>query len=146
YFFQFELLGLIVAGLFPLFGAYRLARFNISTNKTNLNYFVGVPITAAGGILALLTLFGDLIPNIVTTVIFTALCFLMVSKIRIPSFKEVPLPKYGTIITLFIGALLIVIYRGTYEQFPYLIYIATPLYIAFLAYRFVKRKDKKNID
>ncbi len=143
YFFQFEILGIAVAGLFPLFGAYRLARFNISTNKSNSNYFVGVPITAAGGIIALLTLFGEYIPNIVTTVIFTALCFLMVSNIKLPSFKEIPLPKYGTIITVFLGSLLYLIYRGTHEQFPYLIYIATPLYIAFLAYRFVKGKHNK---
>src|SRR5574339_412502 len=34
YFYQFGLLGLAVAGLFPLFGAYRLARFNISSDKT----------------------------------------------------------------------------------------------------------------
>jgi CDP-diacylglycerol---serine O-phosphatidyltransferase len=146
YFHQFGILGTLVAGLFPLFGAYRLARFNISTDKSSLNYFIGVPITAAGGILAILTLFGDLIPNIVTTVVFTALGFLMVSRIRIPSFKEVPLPKYGTIVTIFLGSLLFVIWKGTYGQFPYLIYIATPLYIAYLAYRFVKGKNKNNID
>ncbi len=146
YFFQFGLLGLIVAGLFPLFGAYRLARFNISTNKSNMNYFIGVPITAAGGILALLTLFGDRIPNIVTTVVFTGLSFLMVSRIRIPSLKEIPLPKYGTIVTLFLGSLLYLIYRGTYGQFPYLIYIATPLYIAYVTYVFIKGKNKKNMD
>lgn len=144
YFFQFGLLGLVVAGLFPLFGAYRLARFNISSTKTSLDYFVGVPITAAGGILAILTLFGDRIPHIVTTVVFTAMCFLMVSKIRIPSLKKVPLPKYGTIVTIFLGSLLFIIYqKGTSGQFPYLIYIATPLYIAYLAYRFVKGKSKK---
>ncbi|MFT9598261.1 CDP-diacylglycerol--serine O-phosphatidyltransferase [Mesobacillus sp.] len=146
YFYQFGLWGLMVAGLFPLFGAYRLARFNISTDKSSLNYFIGVPITAAGGIMAILTLFGDLIPNIVTTVVFTALSFLMVSRIRIPSFKEVPLPKYGTIVTIFLGSLLFVIWKGTYSQFPYLIYIATPLYVAYLAYRFVKGKNKNNID
>lgn len=146
YFYQFGLWGLMVAGLFPLFGAYRLARFNISTDKSSLNYFIGVPITAAGGIMAILTLFGDLIPNIVTTFVFTALSFLMVSRIRIPSFKEVPLPKYGTIVTIFLGSLLFVIWKGTYSQFPYLIYIATPLYVAYLAYRFVKGKNKNNID
>ncbi|MFO1444846.1 CDP-diacylglycerol--serine O-phosphatidyltransferase [Bacillus sp. Bva_UNVM-123] len=145
YFFQFGLLGLIVAGLFPLFGAYRLARFNISSTKTSLDYFVGVPITAAGGILAILTLFGDKIPHIVTTVVFTGMCFLMVSKVRIPSLKKVPLPKYGTIVTIFLGSLLFIIYqKGTSGQFPYLIYIATPLYIAYLAYRFVKGKSKKS--
>ncbi|ARK30675.1 CDP-diacylglycerol--serine O-phosphatidyltransferase [Halalkalibacter krulwichiae] len=146
YFYQFDLLGIMVAGLFPLFGAFRLARFNVSTNKSSLHYFVGVPITAAGGILAILTLFGDLVPNIITTVVFTALCFLMVSKIRIPSLKEIPLPKYGTIITIFLGCSLYIIYIGSYGPFPYLIYIATPLYIAFLAYRFVKGKNKKNVD
>lgn len=146
YFYQFGILGMMVAGLFPLFGAFRLARFNISTDKSSLNYFIGVPITAAGGIMAILTLFGNLIPNIVTTFVFTSLSFLMVSRVRIPSFKEVPLPKYGTIVTIFLGSLLFVIWKGTYDQFPYLIYIATPLYIAYLAYRFVKGKNKNHIE
>ncbi|TKC19479.1 CDP-diacylglycerol--serine O-phosphatidyltransferase [Robertmurraya kyonggiensis] len=146
YFYQFELIGLVVAGLFPLFGAYRLARFNISSDKSSLNYFIGVPITAAGGILALLTLFGGEFPDIITTVVYTALCFLMISRIRIPSLKEVPLPKYGTIVTVFIGCLLVVIYRGTYVKFPYLIYIAAPLYVAYVAYRFVKGRNKKHTD
>lgn len=143
YFYHFGHLGLIVTGLFPLFGAYRLARFNISSGKSSLHYFIGVPITAAGGILALLTLFGDRIPNIITSVVFTALCFLMVSRIRIPSLKEVPLPKYGTIVTIFIGCLLYVIYTKTYEKFPYLIYFAGPLYIAYLAYRFIRGKNRR---
>lgn len=146
YFFQFELLGLAIAGLFPLFGAYRLARFNISTTKTSGKYFTGVPITAAGGILALLTLFGHYIPQIFTTVVFTALCFLMISRIKIPSFKEVPLPKYGTIVTIFLGCMLFVIYQGTYVKYPYLIFIAIPLYIAYLAYRFVKGKNRKEVE
>ncbi len=146
YFYQFGLIGLMIAGLFPLFGAYRLARFNISSSKGSQNYFVGVPITAAGGILALITLFGELIPNIVTTVLFTSLSFLMVSKVRIPSLKDVPLPKYGTIITIFLGASLYIVFKGTYGSFPYLIYIATPLYIAFLAYRFVKGKSRRNLN
>lgn len=142
YFYQFGLLGFAVAGLFPLFGAFRLARFNIST-KSSQNYFVGVPITAAGGIVAVLTLFGNIIPNIITTVIFTALCFLMVSKIRIPSLKEVPLPKYGTIVTIFLGCLVYVIYKETYGRFPYLIYIAAPTYIVYLFYQFLKKKREK---
>lgn len=141
YFYHFGFIGLAVAGLFPLFGAFRLARFNISSQKASLKYFVGVPITAAGGILAILSLFGSNIPHVVTTFIFTALCFLMVSKIHIPSLKEVPLPKYGTIITLFLGCVIYVIFRDTYKSFPFFIYIAVPLYIAFIAYRFVKGKN-----
>lgn len=139
YFNQFGLLGLAVAGLFPLFGAFRLARFNVSTDNASQNYFIGVPITAAGGILALLTLFGSYIPNIITAIIFIALCFLMVSKLRIPSLKEVPLPKYGTIVTIFLGCLLYFIYKGTYGKFPYLIYIAVPTYIIYLLNQLIKR-------
>lgn len=146
YFFQFGLLGFAVAGLFPLFGAYRLARFNISSDNSSMHYFTGVPITAAGGIMALLTLFGNWIPEIITTVIFTALCFLMVSKLRIPSFKSIPLPKYGTLVTIFLGCVLVVIWTGSYNQFPYLIYIATPLYIAYLTYRFVRGKKRKRME
>ncbi|WP_241198660.1 CDP-diacylglycerol--serine O-phosphatidyltransferase [Cytobacillus horneckiae] len=146
YFYQFGTIGLAVSGLFPLFGAYRLARFNVGSPKQSKNYFIGVPITAAGGILAILTLLGNWVPNIITTVVFTALCFLMVSRIRIPSFKDVPLPKYGTIVTIFLGCLLFVLYKGTYGAYPYLIYIATPLYIAYLAHRFKKGKSNKSAD
>lgn len=140
YFYQLGLTGLAIAGLFPLFGAFRLARFNISSNKSSQHYFIGVPITAAGGILALLSLFNYHIPNIITTVIFTALCFLMVSKLRIPSLKDVPLPKYGTIVTIFLGCLLFILYKKTYGTFPYLIYIAAPTYIIYVLYQFVKNK------
>lgn len=139
-FMNLGVLGFAIAGLFPLFGAYRLARFNVSKDKSSLQYFIGVPITAAGGILAILTLFGNLIPSVVITVIFTGLCFLMVSRVRIPSLKSVPLPKYGTIVSLFLGVMLFIIYRESYASFPYLIYIATPIYIAYLTYRFVKIK------
>ncbi|WP_461611274.1 CDP-diacylglycerol--serine O-phosphatidyltransferase [Cytobacillus kochii] len=146
YFYQFGSIGLLVSGLFPLFGAYRLARFNIGTSKQSMHYFIGVPITAAGGILAIITLFGHWVPSIITTVVFTALCFLMVSRIRIPSLKDIPLPKYGTIVTIFLGCMLFVLYKGTYGSYPYLIYIATPLYIAYLAYRFKKNQNNKTSD
>lgn len=142
-FFDTGLLGLAVSGLFPLFGAYRLARFNTAPEDESNTHFTGVPITAAGGILALLTLFNEQIPSIVTTVIFTGLCFLMVSKLKIPSLKEVPLPKYGTIVTIFLGALLVVINIESYGRFPYLIYIATPLYIIYLSYWFIKMRNSK---
>lgn len=146
YFFHFGLLGLATAGIFPLFGAFRLARFNISPKKASLRYFVGVPITAAGGILAILTLFGTIIPHIVTTVIFTSLCFLMVSRVRIPSLKEVPLPKYGTIVTFFLICLFYVLYQSHFKHFPFLIYVAAPIYITYIAYRFIKGKNQKYID
>ncbi|WP_394232052.1 CDP-diacylglycerol--serine O-phosphatidyltransferase [Niallia oryzisoli] len=134
------MIGFAVAGLFPLFGAYRLARFNVTPEKESSKHFTGVPITAAGGILAILTLFNKLIPSVITIVIFTALCFLMVSTIKIPSFKQVPLPKYGTIVTIFLGALLFVVNIESHGKFPYLLYVATPLYLIYISYRFIKFK------
>jgi CDP-diacylglycerol--serine O-phosphatidyltransferase len=140
-FFNNGFLGFAVSGMFPLFGAYRLARFNITSEDEPSTYFTGVPITAAGGTLALLTLFNDQVPSIVTTVIFTALCFLMVSTIKIPSLKQIPLPKYGTIVTLFFGSLLVLVNIESSGRFPYLLYVATPVYIIYVAYRFIKVKE-----
>ncbi|WP_121604130.1 CDP-diacylglycerol--serine O-phosphatidyltransferase [Virgibacillus sp. Bac332] len=142
-FFNNGMLGFAVSGLFPLFGAYRLARFNITSEQQSMNHFTGVPITAAGGILALLTLFNDEVPSIVTTVVFTALCFLMISTIKIPSFKKIPLPRYGTIVTVFLGALLIIVNIESHGRFPYLLYVATPIYLIYVAYRFVKVRETR---
>lgn len=70
--------GLAVAIAFALCGAIRLARFNVMNITT---HFVGVPITVAGGLLALFTLLG-LAPlfYLITTIV---LAFLMVSTLKV---------------------------------------------------------------
>jgi len=140
---QHGFVGLVIAGLFPLFGAYRLARFNIEKNTSN-SHFTGVPITAAGGILTVLCTLHQWIPNIILDASFMALCFLMISKYKIASFKNIPLPRYGTIITILLGCTLFLIYKSKHSELPYFIYVAVPLYIAFISYRLIKRKDEKN--
>ena len=47
---NYGIIGLYIAGLFPLFGAYRLARFNVTPSSTSMKYFTGVPITAREGL------------------------------------------------------------------------------------------------
>ncbi|WP_088041998.1 CDP-diacylglycerol--serine O-phosphatidyltransferase [Bacillus sp. EAC] len=138
------ILGLAIAGLFPLFGAYRLARFNVTPISTSLKYFTGVPITAAGGLVAFLTLFGNRIPQIVIITVFVALAFLMVSKIKIPSFKDIPLPKYTTIITLFLGYALYLVWNAKKNEWPFFLYMAIPLYIFFIFFQFFKSKKKQS--
>jgi CDP-diacylglycerol---serine O-phosphatidyltransferase len=133
------LVGLLVAGMFPLFGAFRLARFNV-TSKNSTRYFTGIPITAAGGLLTLFAMLKPWIPSIVITTAFVILSLLMVSKIKIPSFKDVPIPKYGTIITILFGLMLYLVYRSS--DFPYFIYFAVPLYVLYIGYRFRKSKGK----
>ena len=140
YFSSFGVLGMAIAGLFPLFGAYRLARFNINAVKSSLHYFTGVPITAGGGLLTLLTLFQVKMPGIIFVIAFFIICFLMVSTIKIPSLKEIPLPKYGIIITLFLGYAIYLVFKKEQHRFPYFIYVAIPLYVAFISYQLVKMK------
>ena len=76
-------LGLFFAVVFALCGAVRLARFNVLEITT---HFVGVPITAAGGLIALLILFGTSLPAVYFAVTTVLLAFLMVSSIKIPKF------------------------------------------------------------
>lgn len=73
--------GILLASLFALCGAVRLARFNVLNIST---YFVGVPITFAGGFMALLLLFRGTLPWQVYAICIAILAFLMVSTFKVP--------------------------------------------------------------
>jgi len=75
--------GLIIAIVFALCGAIRLARFNV-LNITE--YFVGVPITAAGSIMALLVLANQRLHDMVFPVVLILLSYLMISKIKVKKY------------------------------------------------------------
>ncbi|MDN5294370.1 MAG: CDP-diacylglycerol---serine O-phosphatidyltransferase [Eubacteriales bacterium] len=81
------LLGLVVSLGFTLCGAVRLARFNILNIR---GYFVGVPITAAGSLVALMVLLDiflkERVPTFVFFVLLVLLSLLMVSKIKVPKY------------------------------------------------------------
>jgi len=70
-----------VIGLFPVAGALRLARFNVQNIS---GYFVGLPIPAAGGLLALAALLTPWLNNYILIGILLVLSGLMVSTIRVP--------------------------------------------------------------
>lgn len=72
--------GLSIAAVFALCGAVRLARFNMLNITT---YFIGVPITFAGGFMALIILFRTMLPWYVYLVCMMILAYLMVSKIKV---------------------------------------------------------------
>ena len=81
--------GMLVCILYPLAGAFRLARFNSTVFE---NVFMGVPITIAGAFMSLINLLNcyllsrdELTPfhGVVTALIALALSYLMVSKFRI---------------------------------------------------------------
>jgi CDP-diacylglycerol--serine O-phosphatidyltransferase len=72
--------GIAIACVFVLCGAVRLARYN---TLPLTGYFVGVPITFAGGFIALVALFYQRIPWQVMPVCMLVLSFLMVSTIKV---------------------------------------------------------------
>lgn len=81
------------SGVFALAGAMRLARFNLQTTKPEHGWFVGIPITAAGGgmlsSLVLVLLHQDQIAaslplQLYLPVLLFVLAILMVSRIRFP--------------------------------------------------------------
>lgn len=79
---SFGIMGYLVVLVFPLAGAYRLARYNCSTFDGN---YMGVPITIAGSFMALyclLTLSRYSDPILPILFIFI-LSYLMVSKVKL---------------------------------------------------------------
>ncbi|MFC6334994.1 CDP-diacylglycerol--serine O-phosphatidyltransferase [Paenibacillus septentrionalis] len=93
----------IVTALFPICGALRLARFNVKASAPGS--FTGLPIPAAGCILATVALFKEDVAPLVFIVTSIVLALLMVSNIRYPSFKGIGIPRK----TLWIVPIIIVI-------------------------------------
>ena len=74
-------LGLITAIIYIVCGAYRLARFNV----INLSdAFMGIPITLAGAIVAVLSFFSASMSATLVLLVLLLLAVMMVSKIKVP--------------------------------------------------------------
>lgn len=67
--------------LFILCGAYRLARFNVLNIS---DYYVGVPITMAGGLIALMVLSAPGLAGWIYLTALSLLSCLMVSRLTVP--------------------------------------------------------------
>lgn len=88
--------GWLAAFLFVMCGALRLARFNVQRHVVDGRFFVGLPIPAAAGQVAVLVQF---LPEgtfgrpaaLVVLLLVVALSFLMVSTLRYRSFKTLDL-------------------------------------------------------
>ncbi|MBW5449204.1 CDP-diacylglycerol--serine O-phosphatidyltransferase [Cohnella sp. CFH 77786] len=81
----------IATAIFPICGALRLARFNVIDGIPG--YFIGLPIPAAGGVLATLALFHNELHVSLLIISTLALSFLMISNMKYPNFKKLGLPK-----------------------------------------------------
>lgn len=153
---EFERTGWIIASLYLICGALRLARFNClaavdsaSANKE----FRGFPIPAAAGLIASLTLFMLWLAEgerhlgnwrWVLPVLLVFLSWMMFSGFRYPSFKAVnwrttrSLPKFIAIIGVIVFTVL------NYEWMPFILFLSYLLYGFFRP--FLSRKMKQEIE
>ena len=88
--------GALISGLFVVFGAIRLARFNVTTGSVDARYFIGLPIPTAAVVLSSWIMLdnkynGNFDILILIGALFLA--FLMVSNFRYPSFKKINFQK-----------------------------------------------------
>ncbi|WCK54665.1 CDP-diacylglycerol--serine O-phosphatidyltransferase [Aneurinibacillus sp. Ricciae_BoGa-3] len=141
--------GIILTALFPIAGALRLARFNSATSG-NTGYFVGLPITAAGGVLATLALYHNAFPPVYLIAGMVGLSYLMVSNIKYPNFKKVGIPRSAYWMTPIIIAVVAVFAFKFPHQFPMIVFVPLILY-AFYGLkknveRFMRKKSRQKSD
>ncbi|KQL47086.1 CDP-diacylglycerol--serine O-phosphatidyltransferase [Brevibacillus choshinensis] len=146
---DFNWLGIFITAIFPICGALRLARFNVQAGVPG--YFIGLPITAAGGVLATLALYHQVFNAVMLAVSMLLLAFLMVSKVKYPNFKKVGIPKSAYWITPVIIAIVVVVAVEYPQQFPKIVFLPLAFYalygikknVDFLVKKFRKRKNKE---
>ena len=140
-------IGSLLTGLYVLFGALRLARFNVTSPTNEPSVFIGVPIPTAAVFMSIWILFFEKYHilkdrfSILLLAFIAVVSVLMVSNIRYPSFKKINLPK--TDIKKVLIALIILfsfVYLYLIESLTFL-FTAYILYGLFRGYKnFVKRK------
>lgn len=135
------ILSYFVTALFPICGALRLARFNVKSSSPG--HFIGLPIPAAGGILATVALFkGDVLP-IVFIITSIVLALLMVSNIRYPSFKRIGIPKGALWVIPIIVIVALVIGIMFEEHLSKVFFIPLILYALYGLKKNVRRRSKR---
>lgn len=143
----------VAAGVFALAGALRLARFNLPTAKPERGWFVGVPITAAGGgmcsALVLVLLHHEPIAegmplNLYLPVLLFVLALLMVSRIRFPKAVK----RKSVLINTFQAInIVLIIYCGVTRSWPeYLFGIAVFLLVAGIIAGRISKPDTTTDD
>ncbi|SHF09171.1 CDP-diacylglycerol---serine O-phosphatidyltransferase [Seinonella peptonophila] len=135
-----------LTAIFPICGALRLARFNVQESEPG--FFTGLPITAAGGILATVALYNDYMGSdylLMSAVLL--LSYLMVSQIKYPAFKKVGFPKiFYVVIPLYLLALAGAAFFYP-QELPKLIFIPLVIYALYgIKVTFDRKRRAENED
>jgi CDP-diacylglycerol--serine O-phosphatidyltransferase len=134
----------IATAVFPICGALRLARFNVISGIPG--YFIGLPIPAAGGVLATMALFYKELSTPMLLIAELILSFLMVSNIKYPNFKKVRIPRSAMWIIpvmVIIAILVAVKYPGTLSKLMFIPFVLYALLGLKKNVRRVTRKRKR---
>jgi CDP-diacylglycerol--serine O-phosphatidyltransferase len=141
-------LGWLAGFLFAVCGALRLARFNTQAGSVANDYFTGLPIPAAAGMLATTILFSQRlglthsVPPVFFLLPLYGLSFLMVSTIRYHSFKKPELFRRMNFNAL-VGIILVFIFIAAEPQIA--LFASCAMYVASgPILGFCQRKDGAN--
>lgn len=145
---RFGKLGALFCAMYVVFGAIRLARFNIMSTHTEPSVFIGIPIPGAAVVLTmwvLTYLSYDFLHGFEIFMLLSLglLSFLMVSNIRYPSFKKVDLKKANIIkvlTTLLVIFSLLYLYPIESTTFIFTIYLLYGMFRGFYTFVIAKRK------
>ncbi|MOA18283.1 hypothetical protein D3C78_1385900 [compost metagenome] len=138
----------VITAVFPMCGALRLARFNVQ--KGIPGYFIGLPIPAAGGVLATIALFHKTITTPYFIVSILLLSYLMVSSVKYPNFKKVGLPKQAVAIAPFVVILAVIVAVIFPEELSKMIFVPLAIYAGYglkqNVQKLVRRKKREEKD
>ncbi len=145
--FEYGRLGSLLSAIYVLFGAIRLARFNVTSPTSEPSVFIGVPIPTAAVFMSSWILLSIRYSFFQGSLSYILLFFmglvsiLMVSNIRYPSFKKIDLHKANLKKVLI---LLIILFSFIYLFFIESMVSFFTLYILYGLIRgyknFIKRK------
>ncbi|WP_458121191.1 CDP-diacylglycerol--serine O-phosphatidyltransferase [Paenibacillus sp. Z6-24] len=134
--------------IFPMCGAMRLARFNVKAGVPG--YFTGLPIPAAGGVLATLSLFHNEVSTPYMVISTLILSYLMVSRVKYPNFKKVGIPRKALWLAPFVVAAAVIIAIMFPDQVSKLIFVPLAVYALYgfqqNIRRLIRRRNHRDDD
>jgi CDP-diacylglycerol--serine O-phosphatidyltransferase len=142
---SFGRFGIFVAGLYVCAGAMRLARFNVLARREEAGgqknpgkYTLGLSIPAAASVLVLMVLLAHnagpyrLISDWVAVSVVVLLSYLMVSRVRFRSFKDLRLTKRTVQLAAIVGGCwVVVMMNGVDKWFVFLVLITAYIVLGF---------------
>ncbi|MBX7244172.1 MAG: CDP-diacylglycerol--serine O-phosphatidyltransferase [Candidatus Sumerlaeaceae bacterium] len=129
----------VIATLYAVCGALRLARFNVQKTRVEKQSFTGLPIPAAAGTVVASFLFFQRVDpewdkqfvRNVLPIIMIGLSYLMVSQINYPSFKQFKLERRRSFDFLVWVVLLVIITMALKNYFEALVFLGFAGYVVW---------------